>query len=86
MVDVDTALITELGPGLGRCFVLWVVKPTVELEVVHPLEGLGANVTSEDLVLRTVLELVSPQPKLGQECLFANAEKKNNFYGWNLQI
>ena len=79
MVDVDTALITELGPGLGRCLVLWVVKPTVELEVVHPLEGLGADVTSKDLVLRTVLELVSPQPELGQECLFANAEKKSNF-------
>ena len=59
--DVDSALITELGPGLGRCFVLWVVKPTVELEVVHPLELLGADVTCENLVVRPVLELVGLQ-------------------------
>ena len=60
VVDVDAALITELGPGFGRSLVLWVVEPPVELEIVHPLERLGTDVASEDLVLRTVLELVGP--------------------------
>ena len=78
MVDVDATLITELCPGLGRRLVLWVVEPPVELEIVHPLERFGANVAGEDLVLGPVLELVSPQPELGQERLLANTETNRN--------
>ena len=78
VVDIDAALITELGPGLGCSLVLWVVEPPVELQIVHPLEGLGADVTGKNFVFRPVLELVRPEPELGQECFLANAAKKES--------